>query len=385
MRIAQIPPLVESVPPKLYGGTERIVSYLTEELIAQGHEVTLFASGDSRTEAELVVCCPESLRLAGTHDRLANGVLQLEAVRKRAPEFDILHFHVDYLHFPLVRQMGSRSVTTMHGRMDLPDYPRLFGEFKDMPLVSVSDDQREPLKANWVATVLHGLPTNLYRFSEAGAAGYLAFLGRMSREKRPDRAIRIARRAGIELKMAAKIGAADRAFFERAVVPLLDTPGVAFLGEIGEAEKNDFLGGARALLFPIEWPEPFGLAMIEAMACGTPVIAWRSGAIPEVVEDGVTGFIVDSIDDAVAAIERAGALDRARVRARFEERFTAERMANDYVSVYEYLCRTDPKEVRARAAAGGGPLTSNPGVGAAIRRGAPGRWSAGAEAKNASE
>jgi len=383
MKIAQIPPLIESVPPRLYGGTERIASYLTEELIELGHEVTLFASGDSRTDAELVACCPEALRLAGSHDTLACSVLQLEALRKRAREFDILHFHVEYLHFPLVRQMGSRSVTTMHGRMDLPDYPRLFGEFRDMPLVSVSDQQRAPQKANWVATVHHGLPRNLYR-PQDGGGGYLAFLGRMSREKRADRAIRIARRAGTELKMAAKIGVDDRPFFERAVVPLLEVPGVEFLGEIGEAEKNDFLGGARALLFPIDWPEPFGLAMIEAMACGTPVIAWRSGATSEVVEDGVTGFIVDSIDDAVAAIDRVGSLSRARVRSRFEERFTAERMAQEYVAVYEYLNRTDPERVRAGAAVGRGPLAPNPGVGAPIRGAAFGLWSA-AQAKHAPE
>lgn len=374
MRIAQIPPLIESVPPELYGGTERIVSYLTEELIRLGHQVTLFASGDSRTAAELVACCPQALRLAGTRDTLVYAVMQLEEVRKRAREFDILHFHVDYLHFPLVRQLGTASLTTMHGRMDLPDYPPLFAEFRDMPLVSVSDDQREPLKGNWVATVPHGLPKDLYSFSAEGGSGYLAFLGRMSREKRADRAIRIARRAGIDLKLAAKVDIADRPFFERAVMPLLDVPGVEFLGEIGEGEKNAFLGGARALVFPIEWPEPFGLAMIEAMACGTPVIAWRSGAIPEVVEDGVTGFIVDSIDDAVAAIERVGSLSRARVRARFEERFTAERMAKDYVSVYEYLSGADPDRVRARAAAGVGPISPNPGAG--TRRPAASRWSA---------
>jgi glycosyltransferase involved in cell wall biosynthesis len=347
MRIAQISPLIESVPPKLYGGTERIASHLTEELVRQGHEVTLFASGDSVTAAELVACVPQALRLANVVEVLPYQVLQLEYLRRRAHDFDILHFHTDYLHFPLIRQLGVAAVTTMHGRLDLPDLPPLFAEFHGMPLVSISDGQRAPLPANWVATVQHGLPADLYAFSPGCRDGYLAFLGRICPEKRPDRAIEIARRAGVPLKIAAKVDRVDEAYFNRVVRPLLTTPGVEFVGEIGENEKQDFLERARALLFPIDWPEPFGLVLIEAMACGTPVVAWRRGSVPEIVEDEATGLIVDSIEAAVAAVGRIGALDRRGVRRRFEERFTAERMARDYLAVYERLLQPQPVTLHA--------------------------------------
>jgi glycosyltransferase involved in cell wall biosynthesis len=347
MRIAQISPLIESVPPRFYGGTERIVSYLSEELVRQGHDVTLFASGDSTTSAALVACVPRALRLAQVVETLPYQVLQLEYLRRRAGDFDVLHFHTDYLHFPLVRSLGCAAVTTMHGRLDLPDLPPLFAEFRGMPLVSISDSQRAPLPAHWVATVQHGLPPELCRFSPQGAGGYLAFLGRICPEKRPDRAIEIARRAGVPLKIAAKVDRVDQAYFETVIRPLLAAPQVEFIGEIGEERKQAFLGQARALLFPIDWPEPFGLAQIEAMACGTPVIAWRRGAAPEVVEHGLTGFLVDGIDAAVAAVERVGSLTRRAVRRRFEQRFTAERMARDYLAVYDRLVRPRPLTLHA--------------------------------------
>jgi len=338
MKIAQVAPLIESVPPRLYGGTERIVSYLTEELVRLEHDVVLFASGDSVTSAELVPCSPEALRLDATvRDPLLHHVLLVEQVRQRASEFDIIHFHIDYLHFPLERAIGRPAVSTLHGRLDLPDYPALFAEFGDMPVVSISQSQRQQIKANWVANVYHGLPRTLYRLDPGGKDGYLAFLGRMSRAKRPDRAIEIARRAGLRLKIAAKVGEGDRAHFDREIRPLLDQPHVEFLGEIGEDQKQAFLGGARALLFPIDWPEPFGLVMIEAMACGTPVVAWRCGSVPEVIDEGITGYVVDRLDEAVSAVGRIDRLDRRRVRGRFEERFTAERMARDYLKVYEAL------------------------------------------------
>jgi glycosyltransferase involved in cell wall biosynthesis len=338
MRIAQIAPLIESVPPKLYGGTERIVSYLTEELVRQGHEVVLFASGDSVTRADLVAGSPKALRLnTAVLDPLPHHILMLEKVRQRADEFDILHFHIDYLHFPLIRAMAGRTVTTMHGRLDYVDLEPLFAEFDDMPLVSVSESQQRSLNANWVATVHHGLPPALYRFTPSTGDGYLAFLGRMSPEKRPDRAIEIAGRAGLKLKIAAKIDNADRGYFDQVVRPLLDEPFVEFIGEIGEERKPEFLGNARALLFPIDWPEPFGLVMIEAMACGTPTIAWRCASTPEVIEEGLTGCLVDSIEAAVAAVGTIDRLDRRAVRRRFEERFTVERMARDYLKIYRSL------------------------------------------------
>jgi len=349
MRIAQIPPLIESVPPKLYGGTERIVSYLTEELVRQGHEVTLFASGDSETSAELVACVPEALRLAKVDEWLPYSVMQLEKIRRRAGDFDVAHFHADFFHFPLVRGLGTPSVTTLHGRLDLPFYQLLLDEFPELPLVSISDDQRRLLPARWIATVLHGLPPDLYSFS-AARGGYLAFLGRISPEKRPDRAIEIARRAGVRLKIAAKVDKADEAYFNQAIRPLIKGPGVEYIGEINDSEKQAFLGGASALLFPIDWPEPFGLVQIEAMACGTPVIAWRRGSVPEVIEQGVSGFIVEGIDEAVDAVQNIGSLRRESVRKRFEQRFTIERVARDYVRVYESLGEPTVPVMRRRAA-----------------------------------
>ena len=337
MKIAQVSPLIESVPPKLYGGTERIVSYLTEELVRQGHDVTLFASGDSRTAAELVPCAPKALRLAQVHDTLPYNVMQLEKIRRRAAEFDVLHFHSDFMHFPLVPSFDAPALTTLHGRLDLPNYQMLIREFGAVPLVSVSDHQRNSLPGAWIGTVPHGLPPNLYQFSPEGAGGYLAFLGRISPEKRPDRAIEIARRAGVPLKIAAKVDKVDEAYFENEIRPLLSDPLIEYVGEINDSQKQAFLGGAMALLFPIDWPEPFGLVQIEAMACGAPVIAWRRGSVPEVVEHGVTGFIVDDIDEAVAAVEMARSISRRGVRRGFERRFSIGRVARDYVRIFESL------------------------------------------------
>jgi glycosyltransferase involved in cell wall biosynthesis len=343
MKIAQIAPLIESVPPRLYGGTERIVSYLTEELVARGHEVSLFASGDSVTSAELVPGCDSALRLnPRVRDVIPYHVMMLEQVRRRAREFDMLHFHIDLLHFPLIRDFAGRTVTTLHGRLDLPDLAPFYAMFDDIPLISISHDQRRPMPpANWVGTVHHGLPRNLLPLN-AKSAGYLAFLGRVSPEKGPDRAIEIAARAGLPLKIAAKIDKADQAYWHEVIEPLVrKTPKVEFLGEVDELQKVDFLGNATALLFPIDWPEPFGLVMIEAMACGTPVIAFRRGAVPEIVDDGVSGFIVDTIDEAVRAVRRIESLNRAGVRQAFEERFTVERMARDYLAVYRSLRKAD--------------------------------------------
>jgi len=340
MRIAQVAPLYESVPPKYYGGTERVVSYLAEELIRQGHEVTLLASGDSVTRARLVAGCRRSLRL-DEHciDQMAYMILMLERVFQRAAEFDIVHFHVHYLHFPLSGRQPITHVTPLHGRLDIPDLVPLYREFRDMPVISISNEQREPLPwANWQATVYHGVPTSLYQFrSEPGS--YLAFLGRISPEKRVDRAIKIAKQAQIPLKIAAKVDPVDKDYFENAVKPLLRHPLVEFVGEIGDGEKDEFLGNAYALLLPIDWPEPFGLVMIEAMACGTPVIARRRGAVPEVMEEGHTGFIVRNLEEAVEAVRRVPELNRKRCREFFEKRFTATRMAHDYLRVYERLIR----------------------------------------------
>ena len=338
LRIAQVAPLYESVPPTHYGGTERIVSYLTEELVAQGHDVTLFASGDSRTKATLVAACPRSLRLdPACVDQLAHHVLMLERVMQRADEFDIVHFHIDYLHFPLSRRQRLTQVTTLHGRLDIPDLVPLYNEFREMPLVSISNAQRAPLPwVNWQDTVYHGLPVDRYRFRpETGQ--YLACLGRISPEKGIDRAIEIAKQVAIPLKIAAKVDRADRDYFAQVIEPLLDHPLVEYLGEIGDDRKDEFLGNAYALLFPIDWPEPFGIVMIEAMACGTPVIAYSSGSVPEVMEQGRTGFIVDQLEDAVQAVRRVPLLSRARCREIFEERFTAARMARDYLDVYTRL------------------------------------------------
>jgi glycosyltransferase involved in cell wall biosynthesis len=335
MRIAQVAPLFESVPPKLYGGTERVVSYLTEELVSLGHEVTLFASGDSTTDANLVSCSPKSLRLAeGCIDQLAHHIVMLDEVARREGEFDIVHYHIDYLHFPMSRCATTPRVTTLHGRLDIPDLVPLYAAFPNEPVISISDSQRLPMPiANWTATVYHGLPPALCTIGR-GDGGYLAFLGRVSPEKRVDRAIAIAHAAGMPLKIAAKIDKADREYYERDIAHLLDHPGVEFVGELGDTDKPAFLGKAAALLFPIDWEEPFGLVVIEAMACGTPVVAFRRGSVPELLEPGVTGFIVDTVEEAIDAVRRIPAFDRARVRAEFERRFTARRMAEDYLAVY---------------------------------------------------
>lgn len=339
MKIAQIAPLIESVPPRLYGGTERIVSYLTEELVGLGHDVTLFASGDSITAADLVPCVPKALRLdASVRDPIPYYMLMLDRVRQRAGDFDVLHFHIDQFQFPLFRPIAGRTVTTLHGRQDLPDLLALYLGFGDMPLVSISNAQRHPVpNANFAGTVHHGIPTHLHRGTVNVRDGYLAFLGRISPEKRPDRAIAIARAAGIPLKIAAKVDRVDEAYFKTQIEPLFEGGGVEFIGEINDHQKTEFLGGAQALLFPVDWPEPFGLAMIEAMACGTPVLAFRCGSVPEIVEDGLTGAIVETVEEAIAALPSVIALDRKKIRQRFEQRFSATRMAKDYVDIYRSL------------------------------------------------
>ena len=358
MRIAQVSPLYESVPPKLYGGTERVVHFLTEALVDEGHDVTLFASGDSTTRSKLVACAPEALRLdPRCVDPTAHHVRMLEEVFARASDFDVIHFHIDYVHFGLVRRHAVPHVTTMHGRMDIPDLAPLLGTFADVPLVSISDSQREPLPdAEWRGTVYHGLPLELYS-ARPGAGGYLAFLGRVSPEKRVDRAIDIAMRLGMRLKIAAKVDKKDQEYFETQIKPKLTDPRIEFVGEIGEAQKNDFLGDAAALLFPVDWPEPFGLVMIEAMACGTPVIAFRCGSVPEVMREGVSGYVVDTLDEAVAATARVVELPRAGVRSYFEDRFLARRMAIDYLDVYkELVADARHRSGRERTAIGLAPI-----------------------------
>ena len=354
MKIAQIAPLCESVPPKFYGGTERIVSYLTEELVRQGHEVTLFASGDSETSAELVPCSDIALRLnPAVKDFVPHHIVMIDEVRRRAKEFDVLHFQIDLLHFPVIRDFAGRTITTLHGRLDLPDLHPFYAAFPEIPLVSISNDQRRPMPkhVNWVGNVYHGLPRDLLPFKRAPADGYLAFLGRISPEKRPDRAIEIAVRTGAMLKIAAKIDKVDRAYWNEVIAPLVDAhDNIEFIGEIGERQKAEFLGNARALLFPIDWPEPFGLVMIEAMSCGTPVIAFPSGSVREVIDDGVTGFIAQNIDEAVDAVARLDRLDRGGVRRRFEDRFTAEQMAQDYIAIYRGLAGIRPEAARIRRA-----------------------------------
>ena len=348
MRIAQIAPLHEAVPPKLYGGTERVVSFLTEELVAQGHDVTLFASGDSVTSARLEPIWPRALRLdPAIRDPIAPHMLLMEAVRRQAEDFDVLHFHMDYWSFSLFGRQRTPFVTTMHGRLDLPELQPVFNTFNTTPVVSISDSQRRPLpQANYVRTVYHGLPQNLLT-PQGSPQGYLAFLGRIAPEKCPDRAIKIAQACGIPIKLAAKVDVADKAYYEERIRPLLDGPGVEMIGEISDREKPAFLSGAIGLLMPIDWPEPFGLVMIEAMACGTPVIAVNRGSVPEIVEEGLTGFIVEDIPQAIAAVGRLGELSRAKVRARFEQRFTAQRMAEDYVNVYQSLAGEDRQVLRA--------------------------------------
>ncbi len=346
MRIAQVAPLYESVPPKLYGGTERIVSWLTEDLVRLGHDVTLFASGDSMTTARLVAGSPQSLRMnPSCIDQLAHHVNMLEQVFDQRDDFDLIHFHVDYLHFPLSRREQVAQVTTLHGRLDIPDLQPLYRTFSDMPVVSISDAQRIPLPwANWQATVHHGLPENSLAFF--GAPGkYLAFLGRTSPEKGLDRAIQIAKRVGMPLKIAAKIDRVDKQYFESVIKPMLNDSLIEFIGEIGYSDKNEFLGNAAALLFPINWPEPFGIVMIEALACGTPVIAWPLGSVPEVIEDGITGFLVRDVDSAAKAVERLDRIDRAKCREAFERRFTVTRMTKDYLAVYDRIINGEPQPV----------------------------------------
>ena len=342
LRIAQVAPLFESVPPRLYGGTERVVAYLTDTLVDLGHDVTLFASGDSLTRAKLRSGRARALRLDDSplKSDLACHLSMLHDVRRCGGDFDVIHFHTDILHLPLFEATAARTLTTLHGRLDLPDLHDVFRRWPMYPLVSISNDQRRPIpNANWIATVAHGLPLELYPKAGDGAGGYLAFVGRVAQEKRPDRAIRIAQRVGMQLKIAAKVDPADARYFNEVIEPLIDEPHVEFLGELSEAEKRTLLEGARALLFPIDWPEPFGLVMIEAMACGTPVIAWRRGSVPEVVEDGVSGFIVDSEDAAVAACMHLDDIDRHSVRAAFERRFSSRVMAQRYVGLYRELAR----------------------------------------------
>lgn len=348
MRIAQIAPLTEAIPPKLYGGTERVVSWLTEELVEMGHDVTIFASGDSLTKAKLQPMWPRALRLDGAvRDPVALHMAMLEHVRQRVEEFDILHFHLDYYPFSLFSRQSTPFVTTLHGRLDLPEHQAVFDAFPSVPVISISHNQRKPLpQAHWVKTIHHGLPANLLAPRRV-KGGYLAFLGRVAPEKAPDQAIRIAVRCKMPLKIAAKVDAVDREYFEREIEPLLQLPGIEFVGEISDREKSEFLSGAEALLMPIDWPEPFGLVMIEAMACGAPVIAYGSGSVPEIVEDGLTGFIVKNELEAADAIRnRLSSLSRAKIRARFEERFTARRMANEYLEIYRKLLSNEVPRLR---------------------------------------
>jgi len=340
MKIAQIAPLTESVPPKFYGGTERVVSYLTEALVELGHDVTLFASGDSQTSAKLVPVWPAALRLdEALRDRVAPHINLMETVRRRADQFDVLHFHLDYYPFSLFARQPTPFVTTLHGRLDLPEHQLVFDTFNTAPVISISKSQRQPLpQANWQASIYHGIPENLYR-PQPVEPEYLAFLGRISPEKRLDVAIRIAQRSELPLKIAAKVDATDRAYFDSQIRPLLQLPHVEFIGEIADERKADFLSRAHALLFPIDWPEPFGLSMIESMACGTPVIAYNRGSVIEIVDHGVSGLIVEDEIGALAAVKRIGTLSRQKVRERFEERFTAKRMAQQYVETYQAMIR----------------------------------------------
>jgi glycosyltransferase involved in cell wall biosynthesis len=340
MKIAQLSPLWESVPPQLYGGTERIVSYLTEELVRQGHEVTLFASGDSKTAADLRACCGRALRLheTGVVNRDAPMILmQEQALGAASGHYDVIHSHLDFLSFPMSRRAHAPVVTTLHGRLDLPELQPIFDEFCDLPVISISNAQREPLpQANWAGTVYHGIPNALYTMHERPGS-YLAFLGRISREKCPDHAIEVAKRVGMPLRIAAKVDPADQAYFKKNIERLLDHPLVEYVGEINDAEKNDFLGEAAALLCPYDWPEPFGLVLIEALACGTPVLAYRQGSIPEIIDHGVTGYICGSIGEMAQAVSGLSLIDRSRCRETFEERFTVERMVKNYLAIYEHV------------------------------------------------
>lgn len=341
MRIAQVAPLIERVPPIYYGGTERVVSWLTEELVRLGHDVTLFASGDSETSAELVPCSERALRLdPNVRDVLPHNVLLLEKIRQRVDEFDLIHFHIDFTYFPMLRHIANRTLSTLHGRLDIPDLVPLYQEFSEMPLVSISNNQRLPMPpVNWQATIYHGQPIDDLPFEENPSLDYVAFLGRVSPEKRPDRAIEIAVKAGQPLRMASKIDKVDQEYFDESIKPMIDANRnlVDFTGEFEIDKKRTFVGNAKAMLFPIDWPEPFGLVMIESMSCGTPVIGFRCGSVPEVIDDGVTGFIVDTVDEAVEALQRVDQLDRRKIRERFVERFSDKRMAADYVTVYERM------------------------------------------------
>lgn len=353
MKIAQIAPLYEAVPPRLYGGTERIVASLTDALVDLGHDVTLFSSADAVTKAKLVPVRDQAIRLDAAHLKsdLAAHLSMLAEVRRRIASFDILHFHVDLIHFPFFELMAGRTLTTLHGRLDLKDLAGAYDSWRQFPLVSISNDQRRPLpNANWMATVQHGLPGVGGILNVSGPRDYLAFLGRISPEKRPDRAIEIARRTGMKLKIAAKVDAADEPYYREQIVPLMDDPLIEFVGEIGDDEKAAFLGGARALLFPIDWPEPFGLVMIEAMSAGAPVIAWRRGSVPEIVDHGVTGFIVDTIDDAVAAVSAVRGLNPSVIRETFEQRFSARAMGQAYVALFECLAPGAAPKARPIAA-----------------------------------
>ncbi len=344
MKIAQVTPLYEAVPPKLYGGTERVVAHLTDALVELGHEVTLFASAEARTKARLIPVRDQAIRLdpAPLKSDLAAHMTMLAEVMDRVDDFDIIHFHTDMIHFPMFGRFADKTLTTLHGRLDLKDLAQVYERWSEFGLVSISDSQRQPLAfANWKATVHHGMPAEQYKFSPK-SDGYLAFLGRISPEKRPDRAIEIALNLGRKLKIAAKVDAADKVYFEQKIQPMLDNPLIEFIGEIGDHQKSEFLGGAEALLFPIDWPEPFGLVMIEAMACGTPVVAFRCGSTSEIIEDGATGFLVDTLEQAVAATDRAALLDREAVRARFELRFSATAMARRYLDVYGDLLAKRP-------------------------------------------
>jgi glycosyltransferase involved in cell wall biosynthesis len=368
LKIAQIAPLCEAVPPVAYGGTERVVAYLTDALLELGCEVTLFASGDSGTAARLVPMRDCAIRLdsAGLKCETAAHLAMLKQISERAHEFDLLHFHLEHLHFPLFEQYAHRTVTTLHGRLDFKDYPALYRAWSQYPLVSISHRQRAPLAdANWLGTVHHGLPLAALPFTPAAVGSYLAFLGRISPEKRPHLAIELALRAGVPLKIAAKVDNADRDYFEESIRPLLGNPLIEFVGEIGESDKRAFLSGALALLFPIDWPEPFGLVMIESLACGTPVIAWNHGSVPEVIDDGITGRIVDCEQDALAAIDWAGSVDRARIRQIFERRFSSHAMARRYLELYRKLLRSRRDPAPAAAVVGAAAVSRAHGGGLA--------------------
>ncbi len=364
MKIAQVAPLWESVPPKLYGGTERIVSYITEELVQMGHDVTLFASGDSQTTARLEAVCPQALRLnTGIFNRDAPLIMLQEWALGAAADFDIIHSHLDFLGFPLGRRNPAPVITTLHGRLDLSELEPVFREYSDMPLVSISDAQRRPLPwANWRATVHHGLPRKLYTYHPK-PDGYLAFLGRIATEKRPDHAIELAKRTGLPLRIAAKVDPADQHYYRSTIEPLLDHPLIEFIGEISDAEKDDFIGNATALVCPYDWPEPFGLVLIEALACGTPVIAYRRGSIPEIIEHGVTGFVCESLSEMADAVQRIPSIDRRRCRAAFDARFTADRMARDYADLYERIIEERTVRIRPRLHAVRSRLSHRPTFG----------------------